>query len=68
MFGISSPIGLGLTGGKTDRLIKMANLNPQYDEIGKAFVTQYYQMFDDPNQRGGLSALYNVSHFKISAQ
>ena len=34
-------------------------LNPQYDAIGKAFVTQYYTLFDDANQRQNLSALYN---------
>lgn len=36
-------------------------LNPQYEEIGKGFVTQYYAMFDDPQQRPNLVNLYNVS-------
>ena len=34
-------------------------LNPQYDAIGKAFVQQYYTLFDDSNQRANLSQLYN---------
>lgn len=38
----------------------MSVLNPQYDQIGKAFVTQYYQMFDNPAQRLQLSSLYNA--------
>lgn len=37
-------------------------LNPQYDEIGKGFVQQYYAIFDDPAQRPGLVNLYNVSY------
>lgn len=36
-------------------------LNPQYDEIGKGFVAQYYLLFDDPEQRQNLVNLYNVS-------
>lgn len=36
-------------------------LNPQYEEIGKGFVQQYYAIFDDPAQRPGLVNLYNVS-------
>jgi hypothetical protein len=35
-------------------------LNPQYDAIGKAFVQQYYAIFDDATQRQNLSALYNA--------
>ncbi|XP_055599795.1 probable nuclear transport factor 2 isoform X1 [Uranotaenia lowii] len=35
-------------------------LNPQYEEIGKGFVTQYYALFDDPNQRVNLVQLYNA--------
>ena len=40
-------------------------LNPNYDQIGKAFTQQYYQLFDDPAQRPQLVNLYNVriSHF-----
>ena len=26
-------------------------LNPNYDQIGKAFTTQYYQLFDNPATR-----------------
>lgn len=36
-------------------------LNPQYFDIGKEFVTQYYAIFDDPNTRHNLVNLYNVS-------
>lgn len=36
-------------------------LNPQYEDIGKTFVTTYYGMFDDPNQRNNLVNLFNVS-------
>ena len=28
-------------------LLKMSNLNPQYEQIGKAFVEQYYNIFDN---------------------
>lgn len=36
-------------------------LNPQYEEIGKTFVSQYYALFDDPLQRPNLIHLFNVS-------
>lgn len=36
-------------------------LNPQYEEIGKGFVAQYYALFDDPAQRPNLVHLFNVS-------
>lgn len=36
-------------------------LNPQYEDIGKGFVQQYYAMFDDPARRGDLVHLFNVS-------
>ena len=36
-------------------------LNPQYDAIGTAFAAQYYQVFDDPNQRANLINFYNVN-------
>ena len=36
-------------------------LNPNYDAIGKAFVQQYYALFDDKNARPNLVNLYNVS-------
>lgn len=39
---------------------KMA-LNPQYEEIGKGFVQQYYLLFDNPSTRSGLVNFYNVS-------
>lgn len=34
-------------------------LNPQYEDIGKGFVAQYYAIFDDPLQRPNLVNLYN---------
>lgn len=42
-------------------------LNPQYEDIGKGFVAQYYAIFDDPLQRPNLVNLYNVSGFKNHA-
>lgn len=36
-------------------------LNPQYEDIGKGFVQQYYMIFDDAAQRPNLVNLYNVS-------
>lgn len=36
-------------------------LNPQYDEIGKGFVQQYYSIFDNPQARPNLINLYSVS-------
>lgn len=36
-------------------------LNPQYEEIGRGFVQQYYALFDDPTQRPSLVNMYNVS-------
>lgn len=39
-------------------------LNPQYEEIGKTFVAQYYALFDDPSQRPNLVHLFNVSNGK----
>jgi len=35
------------------------NLNPQYIDIGKGFVTQYYSLFDNPNERNSLYNMYN---------
>ncbi|XP_052866203.1 probable nuclear transport factor 2 [Anopheles cruzii] len=35
-------------------------LNPQYEEIGKGFVTQYYSLFDDSTRRSSLVNLYNT--------
>jgi len=34
-------------------------LNPNYEQIGKAFTDQYYRLFDDPAQRPQLVSLYN---------
>jgi len=39
---------------------KKMTLNPNYDQIGKAFTQQYYAMFDDATQRAGLINLYNA--------
>lgn len=36
-------------------------MNPQYEEIGKGFVQEYYKKFDSPGERMGLVNLYNVS-------
>ncbi|XP_044584899.1 probable nuclear transport factor 2 isoform X2 [Cotesia glomerata] len=35
-------------------------LNPSYEAIGKGFVSQYYALFDDPNQRPNLINLYSA--------
>ncbi|XP_052866433.1 probable nuclear transport factor 2 [Anopheles cruzii] len=35
-------------------------LNPNYEDIGKTFITQYYALFDDPANRPGLVNLYNA--------
>ncbi|KAL3270115.1 hypothetical protein HHI36_009174 [Cryptolaemus montrouzieri] len=35
-------------------------LNPQYEAIGKGFVSQYYALFDDPMQRPNLHSMYNA--------
>ncbi|KAK2723569.1 probable nuclear transport factor 2 [Artemia franciscana] len=37
-----------------------AQLNPQYEAIGQAFVQQYYKVFDDSNQRPHLVNFYNA--------
>lgn len=34
-------------------------LNPNYEQIGKAFTEQYYALFDDAARRPQLMALYN---------
>jgi len=39
---------------------KMAGINPDYDNIGKAFTQQYYAMFDNPATRAQLVNLYNA--------
>lgn len=38
-------------------------LNPQYEDIGKGFVAQYYAMFDNPVQRENVVNFYSVSNF-----
>lgn len=38
-------------------------LNPQYEDIGKGFVQQYYALFDDPTQRANLVHLFNVNKY-----
>lgn len=43
----------------TSSIIKMA-INPNYEQIGKQFVTQYYAMFDDANQRANLGSFYTL--------
>ena len=35
-------------------------LNPNYDQIGKAFVTQFYQMFDNAATR--CEIIYKISN------
>ncbi|ODM96274.1 putative nuclear transport factor 2 [Orchesella cincta] len=44
----------------------MANLNPQYDTIGKAFAQQYYGLFDNPAQRPNLHNLYSETESLMS--
>jgi len=41
-------------------------LNPNYEAIGKAFTTQYYQMFDNPTSRPQLQNLYNAEQSLLS--
>lgn len=43
-----------------------ANLNPQYEQIGKAFVEQYYNIFDNVATRGQLQQLYNADQSLLS--
>eukprot|EP00088_Acartia_fossae_P014032 TRINITY_DN17477_c0_g1_i2.p1 TRINITY_DN17477_c0_g1~~TRINITY_DN17477_c0_g1_i2.p1 ORF type:complete len:144 (+),score=34.66 TRINITY_DN17477_c0_g1_i2:37-432(+) len=42
------------------------SLNPNYEQIGKAFTEQYYNMFDNPATRAQLSALYNADQSLMS--
>jgi len=35
-------------------------LNPNFNQIGQAFVQQYYAIFDNPATRGELAKLYNT--------
>jgi len=41
-------------------------LNPNYEQIGKAFTQQYYALFDNPATRGQLQALYNAEQSLMS--
>ncbi|XP_017481653.1 PREDICTED: probable nuclear transport factor 2 [Rhagoletis zephyria] len=36
-------------------------LNPQYEDIGKGFVQQYYATFDDPNLRPNVANFYSAT-------
>ena len=36
-------------------------LNPQYEDIGKGFVQQYYALFDDPVQRASVVNFYSAT-------
>ncbi|XP_055912879.1 probable nuclear transport factor 2 isoform X2 [Eupeodes corollae] len=36
-------------------------LNPQYEDIGKGFVQQYYALFDDPLQRANVVNFYSAT-------
>ena len=36
-------------------------LNPQYEDIGKGFVQQYYALFDDPVQRANVVNFYSAT-------
>jgi len=38
------------------------SLNPNYEAIGKAFIQQYYILFDDISKRHNLAGLYNEPH------
>jgi hypothetical protein len=40
--------------------------NPQYEAIGKSFTQQYYALFDNPQSRPNLQALYHVSQQSIN--
>jgi len=42
------------------------SLNPNYEQIGKAFTEQYYNMFDNPATRSQLQALYNADQSLLS--
>ncbi|XP_064536837.1 probable nuclear transport factor 2 isoform X2 [Drosophila montana] len=36
-------------------------LNPQYEDIGKGFVQQYYSIFDDPANRANVVNFYSAT-------
>ncbi|XP_016937228.1 probable nuclear transport factor 2 [Drosophila suzukii] len=37
------------------------SLNPQYEDIGKGFVQQYYAIFDDPANRANVVNFYSAT-------
>uniref|UniRef100_A0A1A9UHZ3 NTF2 domain-containing protein n=1 Tax=Glossina austeni TaxID=7395 RepID=A0A1A9UHZ3_GLOAU len=39
-------------------------LNPQYEDIGKGFVQQYYALFDNPVQRANVINFYSSLTFQ----
>ena len=41
-------------------------LNPQYEQIGKAFTEQYYNIFDNAATRANLQQLYNLEQSLLS--
>ena len=41
-------------------------LNPQYEQIGKAFTEQYYNIFDNAATRANLQQLYNPEQSLLS--
>nr|XP_036212578.1 probable nuclear transport factor 2 isoform X1 [Bactrocera oleae] len=41
-------------------------LNPQYEDIGKGFVQQYYATFDDPNLRANVANFYSATESFMS--
>jgi len=42
------------------------SLNPNYEQIGKAFTQQYYDMFDNQATRANLQQLYNAEQSLLS--
>jgi hypothetical protein len=44
----------------------MSTLNPNYEQIGKAFTQQYYALFDNAATRAQLQALYNATESLMS--
>nr|XP_036677637.1 probable nuclear transport factor 2 [Drosophila suzukii] len=37
------------------------SLNPQYEDIGKGFVQQYYAIFDDPANRANVVNFFSAT-------
>jgi len=37
-------------------------MNPNFDEIGKAFIKQYYEVFDNKEMRPNVAAMYLNNH------